>query len=233
MRIFDRITSEAASALRGFTGDKIGRLGPRPVEPLLLFEFESCPFCRKVREALSILDLDAIVHPCPKGGERFRDEVLRRGGQLRFPYLVDPNPAAGEKAMYESSAIVDYLFATYGRGKPPVALRAQRIALVTSAAASAVRTRGRSSRPSREPAQPLELWAYEASAESRPVREVLCELELRYVLHTAAHGSTKRGELRRKWGEAAIPFLHDPNAGVSTYGASQVVEHLERTYFAP
>jgi hypothetical protein len=39
----------------------------RPKIPLELYEFEGCPFCRKVREAIIILDLDPIVYPCPKG----------------------------------------------------------------------------------------------------------------------------------------------------------------------
>mmetsp|Transcript_37498 Transcript_37498/g.149570 ORF Transcript_37498/g.149570 Transcript_37498/m.149570 type:complete len:93 (+) Transcript_37498:370-648(+) len=39
----------------------------RPELPLELYEFESCPFCRKVREALNILDLDFYAYPCPKG----------------------------------------------------------------------------------------------------------------------------------------------------------------------
>lgn len=26
-----------------------------------------CPFCRKVREAITLLDLDVMIYPCPKG----------------------------------------------------------------------------------------------------------------------------------------------------------------------
>lgn len=39
---------------------------------------------------------------------------------LQFPYLVDPNTGT---AMYESDAIIDYLFKTYGEGLPPLGLR--------------------------------------------------------------------------------------------------------------
>ncbi len=38
-----------------------------------------------------MLDLQAVIYPCPKGGTRFRDRVKRRGGKLQFPYLIDPN----------------------------------------------------------------------------------------------------------------------------------------------
>lgn len=39
----------------------------KETKPLLLYEFEACPFCRKVREAITILDLDVIFYPCPRG----------------------------------------------------------------------------------------------------------------------------------------------------------------------
>lgn len=37
-----------------------------PELPLELYEFEACPFCRKVREAITMLDLNCYVYPCPK-----------------------------------------------------------------------------------------------------------------------------------------------------------------------
>ena len=49
---------------------------------------EACPFCRRVRETLSMLDLDCEIRPCPKDGT-FRKEVLERGGKETFPYFVD------------------------------------------------------------------------------------------------------------------------------------------------
>ena len=39
---------------------------PRPAQPIVLYEFEGCPFCRKVREAVALLDLDAKFLPCPQ-----------------------------------------------------------------------------------------------------------------------------------------------------------------------
>src|SRR5258705_4226812 len=118
-RALDVATSVLATVLRFGQGAFAGPLGARPEKPLELYEFEGCPFCRKVREALSILDLDAVVYPCPKRGPRFRPEVERRGGKQLFPYLVDPNTAT---AMYESDDIIRYLFERYSAGKPPLAL---------------------------------------------------------------------------------------------------------------
>ena len=66
-RSFDVVTSIGATLARAAQGMRVGRPGRRPVEPLLLYEFESCPYCRKVREALTALDLDADVRPLPEG----------------------------------------------------------------------------------------------------------------------------------------------------------------------
>lgn len=40
----------------------------QPRKPIEIYEFEGCPFCRKVREAVNILDLDVLFYPCPQGG---------------------------------------------------------------------------------------------------------------------------------------------------------------------
>ena len=64
---------------------------PRPEQPIVLYEFETCPFCRKVREAVAILDLDVLYRPCPKDGTRYRPEAIQKGGKQMFPYMEDPN----------------------------------------------------------------------------------------------------------------------------------------------
>ena len=71
-RGLDVATSYAASVARLGTGMQVGRLGDRPEKTLELYEFEACPYCRKVRETLSVLDLEAMVYPCPRRGPRFR-----------------------------------------------------------------------------------------------------------------------------------------------------------------
>src|ERR1041385_5373525 len=98
-RALDIVTSSLATVASLGQGAFVGTLGKRPEKRLELYEFEACPYCRKVREALSILDLEAVVYPCPKQGPRYRREVERRGGKQQFPYLVDPNTG---KEMYES-----------------------------------------------------------------------------------------------------------------------------------
>lgn len=231
MRVLDLLTSSAASAARLGLGDKVGALGARPTQPLLLWEFEACPFCRKVREAISILDLEVLVHPCPKSGTRFRQDAIARGGKAQFPYLVDPDD--GDRGLYESDAIIAHLFARYGAGAPPLRLRMGPVTAAGVGIASAFRLRGARARPSRSPAAPLELWGYESSPRTRLVRERLCELELPYLLRPVAHGSPTRGAFRARFGEVEVPFLTDPNAGVSTFGDVAIIDHLERAYAIP
>jgi glutaredoxin len=87
------------------------RVGPRPGVPLQLFSTEGCPACRRVRRALTELDLDFIHRSCPRGDSPKRRELRSRGGKMQVPYLVDPNTGV---EMYQSRSIVDYLQRTYG-----------------------------------------------------------------------------------------------------------------------
>lgn len=227
-RVLDVATSFAASTARLGSGMAVGGRGKRPVETLRLYDFEACPFCRKVREALSILDLDAVVLPCPGGGPRFRPEVRARGGKEQFPYLVDPNTST---AMYESDDIVRYLFDTYGEGGAPWLLSLGPLTLATSALASVARLgRGRTYRPARAPERPLELWSFEASPFCRLAREALCELELPYVLHNVARGSAGRDAFVARSGKMMVPWLLDPNTGTEMFESADIVRYLDETY---
>ena len=227
-RNLDVTTSFLASAARLGSGMKVGALGPRPELPLELYEFEACPFCRKVREALSILDLDAHIRPCPKNGPRFRPHVVERGGKAQFPYLVDPNTG---KEMYESDDIVRYLFESYGDGGVPTVLAAGPITLLTAAAAGFWRPGfGARYRPAHKPEQPLELYSFEASPFCRIVREVLCSLELPYLLHNVAKGSPRRDAFVERSGRMQVPYLVDPNTGVEMFESADIAAYLEAHY---
>jgi glutathione S-transferase len=227
IRALDVATSVLATLARLGSGSAVGPLGPRPRLPLELYEFEACPFCRKVREALTVLDLEAAIRPCPKGGRRFRPEVERRGGKQLFPYLVDPNTG---KEMYESAQIVAYLFERYGAGPPPALLRGF-AADLTSGLASAWRPgRGMRYRPARAPERPLELWSFEASPFCRIVREALCALEIPYLLHNVGRGSPRRADFAALSGRMMVPWLVDPNTGTRLFESADIVRYLEATY---
>lgn len=225
----DRARSLAATIVRGGLGDRVLSLGRRPVEPLLLYDFEACPHGRKVREAMSILDLSAHIRPVPKRGERYRPEARARAGKERFPILVDPNREG--RLLQGSDVIVTELFAIYGDSPPPRRLRGGTIGVIASSIASGARIeRGLFARPSRLPDGELELWQFEASPECRLVRETLSELELPYLSHAIAHGSSRRADFRARWGEVEVPLLDDRGAGMTMSGARAICEHLERSY---
>ena len=229
-RAFDVTSSLLATMARFGQGAAVGRLGARPTRRLELYEFEACPFCRKVREALSILDLDAVVYPCPKGGRRFRTEVERRGGKQQYPYLVDED---AEVEMYESDDIVRHLWRRYGTGGPPLLLSLGPLTDASAMLASAARLgAGASCRPARSPDEPLELWSFEASPFCRMVREVLCELEIPYLLHNVAKGSPRRASFVARSGKMMVPYLVDPNRNVAMFESADIVAYLERTYAA-
>jgi glutathione S-transferase len=230
-RWLDVGSSIGATLARLASGVDVGELGPRPDLPLELYEFEACPYCRKVREALTCLDLDARVFPCPKGGPRFREEVKRRGGRALFPYLVDPNTGV---EMYESDDIVAYLFRSYGGGSPPRMLRRGPLNDVTSMLASAWRPGfGARYRPARAPDEPLELYGFEGSPFCRIAREALCALELPYLLHNVGKGSPGREAFVARSGAMQVPWLVDPNTGTRLFESADIVRYLEATYAEP
>jgi glutathione S-transferase len=227
-RILDVATSLFATLARLGGGLRVEALGPRPAKPLELYEFEGCPYCRKVREALTALDLEAAVHPCPKGGKRFRGVVRERGGKEQFPYLVDPNTG---KAMYESSDIVAYLFREYGTGSVPALYAGGVVFDATSALASGWRLgAGVRAVPSTAPEKPLELWSFEASPFSRIAREALCVLEIPYVLHNVGKGSPSRDAFVQRSGKMQVPFLVDPNTQVEMFESADIAKYLHATY---
>jgi glutathione S-transferase len=226
-RALDVTTSVLTSVTRLLAGFQVSHVGPRPELPLELYEFESCPFCRKVREAASVLDLELLVKPCPKRGQRFRPFVASAGGSEQFPYLVDPNTG---KSLFESDDIVRYLFANYGDGPVPALLNPM-VSTPSSILAGVWRlSSGTFARASTLPAQPLELYSFEASPYCRIVREALCVLELPYRLHNVAKGSDGRAALKARAGKAMVPCLVDPNTGVEMFESADIVAYLERTY---
>lgn len=227
----DVAASVVSTVIRLGSGVSVGTLGARPAKPLELYEFEGCPFCRKAREALTLLDLDAKILPCPKGGTRFRPALREHAGKEQFPYLVDPNTG---KEMYESNDIVRYLFEQYGDGRVPGLLAAGPLTEATSMLAGLPRlaSSGISVEASRAPELPLELFSFESSPFCRIVREKLCSLELSYLLHNVGKGSPRRPAFVERSGKMQVPYLVDPNTGAAMFESEDIVAYLEKTYSA-
>jgi len=240
-----------STLVRGASGVSSRPAAEKPVELLQLFDIENCPYCRLVREALTELDLDAEVYPCPKNGERFRPEVVERGGRAQFPYLVDPNTGV---EMYESLDIVAYLFETYGQRPLPVKWRAGRLQTLGSMLASWPRMREpMRALPSRQPEYLLELYSFESSPYARPVRELLCNMELPYVVRNCGRTRLEewllppvrqrldirlaptlenRRQLLATEGRVAIPYLYDPNTEQGLFESAAILSYLRETYTA-
>lgn len=80
---------------------------------LTLYELEGCPYCEKVKNKLSALELEYDSEMVPRShGER--TEVEEISGQTGVPVLVDPEHDVD--GMPESDDIVAYLEETYGNG---------------------------------------------------------------------------------------------------------------------
>jgi glutaredoxin len=79
---------------------------------LELFQFEQCPYCQKVREKMTELDLDYICRNVPKGSET-RNLLIEIGGKEQVPFLVDTTDPSDVIMMYESDDIIDYLEKNY------------------------------------------------------------------------------------------------------------------------
>lgn len=204
---------------------------------LKLYEFEACPFCRRVRELVTYLDLDVTIVPCA-AGSRHRAAVAAAAtaqGKDRptFPYLEDE--AAGV-SLFESEDIVNHLLRNYGNGAPlpppseyflpsalltgwiPLLLRPGRGATVDESAVAAA------------PAQPLTLYSYDGNQFCRLVREALTELDLPYTLVSAGKGSPRRADLVDIAGKSTAPYFVDPNTGASMGESYEICEYLFREY---
>jgi glutathione S-transferase len=226
-RTLDVATSGLATVLRLGVGLAVTSPARRPEKLLELYDFEACPFCRKVREALSSFDLDAMIYPCPTRG-RYRTVVKEKGGKEQFPFLVDPNTG---KQMYESDDIIRYLADHYGDSKVPLLLSLGPLTLVGSSLASLARFgRGRTALPSRAPEKPLELWGFESSPYCRIAREALCELQIPYQLHNVAKKSKRRTDFVARSGRMMVPYLADPNTGREMFESADIVSYLRETY---
>ena len=211
---------------------------PRPLGKLTLYEFDSSPFCRKVRDAATQLDLTLEIRPCPGAGHApptfFGDEHEQLHGRRTVPFLVDEGKGLG---LFESEEIVSHLYDAYGPGAAaaPFTLRG---AFALGSAGTAAILRGMpadklqvDARPDNHLMKPLVLYGYEGSPFSRPVREKLCALGLRHTLVPCGRGSANRATLANSTGrQFQVPHLQDPNTGAELSESIEIRVYLDRVY---
>ncbi|KAK7289646.1 hypothetical protein RIF29_03445 [Crotalaria pallida] len=205
--------------------------GNLPVS-LQLFEFEACPFCRRVREAMTELDLSAEVYPCPKGSVRHREVVRRSGGKEQFPFLIDRDSGI---SLYESGDIVKYLFERYGDGRSPSSGLLESTIFTgwmpTLLRAGRGMTLWERSTPDPPPGK-LELFSFENNPYARIVREALCELELPYILQNVGEGSRRMKLLLDASGSKEVPYFVDHSTGFQSGDHKMILQYLFKTYSA-
>jgi len=225
--------TDVAPAIRDGSWPPAGTIEPE----IILYEFEGCPFCRRVREVITYLDLPCTIKPCARGC-RHREEVVSASGRTKptYPYLVDKTAGI---AMFESQDICEHLIATYGGDviKTPPAPEDFFFAstFVTGWIPSLFRP-GRGAAVEEvmvgkpPPAQMLTLYSYDGNQFCRFVREILCELDLPYQLRSTGKGSPRREELSALSGRTTAPFLVDPNTGKQMGESVDIVNYLLETY---
>lgn len=244
-----------SGALEGGRGTNGVAHPKQPEKPLKLYEFEGSPFCRRVREVMTTLNLDYEVYPCPKGGQRYRNEMKKIGGRRQFPFLVDENTGT---QLYESQDIIHHLFKHYGKTAktpkkyshyPKIPVLALAGTLVNGARGVWVNKRI----VEREaPAQLLELWGFEASPYTRIVRAELTELELPFKFHNVAKerwqdqglailrlkpgkyvplpGGKRENVLKIMGKNIQVPYLVDPNTDKALFESADIVKYLRKQY---
>ncbi len=245
---FDVLLSTVSSSLRFWNGTSASRSVKQPEQDIVLFDREGCSECRLVREALTELNLDVMIAPCPLGGRNIKS-LKAESGSDTVPTLVDAN--TGEKHV-GAAQIIPYLFKQYKQCEAPAKFAWKPLNRLSSALATRLRgNAGMKARPARPVSQPLTLYSFESSPFSRPVRELLCELELPYKLvnlgkqQWADMGpakarftvgpykplpNTKRDAFFKEHGNVQVPYLIDPNTNVQMFESQDIVVYLKKNY---
>ena len=244
----DLLASVGASSIRAWRGTSASKTVAQPSKNLVLFDREACPECRFVREALTELNLNVMVVPCPVGGQSIK-KLGEESGSSDLPRLFDPNT---DENILGREHIIRYLYKEYRGSVMPPKLANTLFNNLASKLASSVRLNaGENYMPARAAQHPLTLYSFESSPYSRIVRERLSELELPYLLVNLGKQqwsdmgpaklrfslkpyqplkNTKRDAFFKKHGNVQVPFLIDPNTGVELFESADIVKYLDRTY---
>ena len=75
---------------------------------LILYQFEACPYCAKVRTVIKELGVELEVRDT-RENDNYREELVAMTGKTQVPCLVIDG-----KPMHESDDIVDYLKENFG-----------------------------------------------------------------------------------------------------------------------
>lgn len=111
MRNLSEITSTVRNRLFGPTPSRDGNEQERvdrATARLTLYHFGSCPYCVRVRRAISRLQLSITLRDT-LGDPQARSELIQGGGSTQVPCLRIEGTDGHAHWMYESADIVAYL----------------------------------------------------------------------------------------------------------------------------
>jgi glutathione S-transferase len=112
-------------------------------------------------------------------------------------------------------------------------------------------SRGMLAHPGDAPQYLLELYSFESSPYARPVRELLCEMEIPYIVRNCGRTQLQewvlpamretlkvqpdsdlynRQQLQRAEGRVSIPYLYDPNTEQGLFESADILDYLRETY---
>jgi glutaredoxin len=81
---------------------------------IALYQFNTCPFCIKVRQEIRRLSLNIERRDAQKN-EQHRDDLLRGGGHVKVPCLKITDASGHVEWLYESGKIIEYLRGRFAR----------------------------------------------------------------------------------------------------------------------
>ena len=85
-------------------------------QKLALYQFNTCPFCIKVRQEMRRLSLNVALRDAQHSAEN-RQILLAQGGSKKVPCLKIVNEHGNAKWLYESNQIISYLQQQFAPGK--------------------------------------------------------------------------------------------------------------------
>jgi glutaredoxin len=81
---------------------------------LALYQFNTCPFCIKVRQEMRRLSLP-IEHRDAQHNAAYRSELQQGGGAVKVPCLKITDASGKSQWLYDSAAIIAYLRSRFAK----------------------------------------------------------------------------------------------------------------------
>ena len=85
----------------------------RQTASLALYQYQTCPFCIKVRQEMRRLSLSVNQLDAQHEGKN-RDDLVHGGGKAKVPCLKITDQAGQTQWLYESGEIINYLQGRFG-----------------------------------------------------------------------------------------------------------------------